>query len=128
MPFYHATTLDRIESIQKHGLGGLAAAGQMFPGCESGVYLAAEALFALGFLIEKYIEGGFGRGSPAEMLKLFVVIVVDDARIDRTRLRQDPNIAMAGFWIYDGVVDVNAMPVVSADAVYDALLADGSRS
>jgi hypothetical protein len=29
----------------------------------------------------------------------------------------DPNIRQEGFWLYSGVVDVVAMPIVSAEAV-----------
>ena len=117
MPFYHATTADRIESIRQHGLGGLKDAPKAFPGCPDGVYLASNSLFAVGFLLERALSGDFTKQTPQEALAQFRVIVIDDSRVNRNRLVQDPNIKQAGFWLYDGVVDITAMPVVTAEDV-----------
>jgi hypothetical protein len=123
MPFYHATTADRIESIRRHGLGGLRTASKAFPNCPDGVYLAADPMFALGFLLERALAGDFVHQSPKVALAQFRVIVIDDSRVDRTHLTKDPNISQAGFWLYDRIVDVTAMPVVTAEDVTRASFA-----
>lgn len=117
MTYYHATTLDRIESIQRLGLGGLRGAPKAFPDCPDGVYLAEDPMLALGFLLERALAGDFSTISPKQALSDFCVFVIDDSRIDKAKLSQDPNINQAGFWLYSGVVDVTAMPIITAESV-----------
>jgi len=117
MPYFHATTRDRIQSIQRHGIGGLPGAPKAFPDCQDGVYLASDPMFALGFLLERAMSGAFKNITPPEALAQFCVIVVDGSRVDRRKLARDPNVGQEGFWLYDGVVDITAMPIVSAEDV-----------
>lgn len=120
MTFYHATTRDRIESIRRLGLGGLPGATKSFPDCPDGVYLAADPMLALGFLLELAMAGRFQQIKPAEALAQFCVIVIDDSRINTSLLSPDPNILQTGFWLYAGVVDITALPVISAEDVTNA--------
>lgn len=117
MTYYHATTKDRIESIRRHGLGGLRGAPKAFPDCEDGVYLAADPIYAMSFLVERALAGEFAHLTPLETYALFSVFVIDGSRVDPARLEPDPNTPHDGFWLYRGVIDVNAMPVVDAYAV-----------
>ena len=71
-------------------------------------------MLALGFLLERALAGESAATSPREALKTFCVLVIDDSRVDQSRLVQDPNIKQSGFWLYDRAVDVHSMPVLSA--------------
>ena len=82
-----------------------------------GVYLVADPMLALGFLIEKALGGPFLCNTPKDCVAAFVVIVIDGARINERRLSVDPNIKKEGFWIFNGIVDVASMPVIDADQV-----------
>jgi hypothetical protein len=117
MTFYHATTRDRIASIQRLGLGGDPNAERNFEFSEQGVYLAENPVLALGFLLERAMAGAFRNHSPQDYVAAFAVIVIDASRVDPGRLRADENIGQEGFWIYSGVIDVTSMPVIGADEV-----------
>ena len=117
MTFYHATTRDRIASIQKVGLGGDPSAERNFEFSEDGVYLAETPVLALGFLLERAMAGALHDLSPKDCVAAFAVIVIDASRVDPRRLRADQNIGQEGFWIYSGVIDVASMPVIGADEV-----------
>ena len=117
MTYFHATTKDRIESIQKHGLGGLPGVPKAFPDCADGVYLAADPMLALGFLLERALADNFFHMTPKKAVEQFAVFAIDDSRVNVSRLQPDPNILQEGFWLYNGIVDVSAMPVLSADDV-----------
>jgi hypothetical protein len=117
MPYYHATTRDRIQSIQRHGLGEPSEAQRNFAFSQEGVCLASDPMMSVGFLLERAISGEWSHLSPKEALALFVVIVIDDSRVDPARLQPDPNIRLDGFWLYGGVVDITAMPIISAEDV-----------
>jgi hypothetical protein len=125
MPYFHATTTDRVASIQRHGLGGLRDAPKNFSISQEGTYLADDPMLALGFLLERALAGEWTHVSPPEALRRFVVFVIDDSRVDRKHLVRDDNVQMNGFWRYHGVIDVTAMPVVSADDVTRAQLGPG---
>jgi hypothetical protein len=120
MPYYHATTRDRVQAIQRDGLGGSSDLVRNFAFSQDGVCLASDPMMAVGFLLERAVEGEWAHLSPKEALSLFVVFVIDDSRVDSARLRTDPNIMLDGFWLYGGVIDVTAMPVISAEDVAQA--------
>ncbi len=126
MAFYHATTRDRIESIQKHGLGGLPGVSKAFPSSPDGVYLAEHPMLALGFLIERALAGDFSTTSPMEALNSFCVFVIDEGRVEQRLLSPDPNLHRDGFWLYGGVIDVTAMPILSAEMVTSAHFDSGA--
>ena len=105
-----------MPSIQRWGLGGTRNVQKNFD-CLDGVYLVADPMLALGFLIEKALGGPFLCNTPKDCVAAFVVIVIDGARIDERRLSVDPNIEKEGFWIFNGIVDVASMPVIDADQV-----------
>lgn len=111
---------DRVPSIRRFGLGGLRGAPKAFRDCPDGVYLAEDPMLALGFLLERALAGDFKDISTRDAVSQFSVFVIDDSRVDRRRLVPDPNIQQAGFWLYNGVVDVTAMPVIGADEVTSA--------
>lgn len=116
MTYYHATTREKMPSIQRWGLGGTRNVQKNFD-CLDGVYLAADPMLALGFLLERALCGPFLCKTPKDYVAAFVVIVIDGARIDERRLRVDPNIKEVGFWIFNGIVDVASMPAIDADQV-----------
>lgn len=118
MPYYHATRRHRLERIQQEGLH--AKADQNFE-CERGVYLAADPLIAFGFLLEDFFIKATDETKPSEELKDFIVIVIDDARVNPALLKPDPNIE--GKWqerlfIYAADIDVSGMPVLDADVLF----------
>jgi hypothetical protein len=116
MTYYHATTREKLPSIQRLGLGGTRNVQKNFD-CPDGVYLASDPVLALGFMLEKALEEPCLHESPRACVDTFMVVVIDGARIDEGRLRVDPNIKKEGFWIFDGVVDVSSMPVLDAAQV-----------
>jgi hypothetical protein len=88
--------------------------------CELGVYLAEEALMAVGMLLDAYAEAGDATSSPRERVAAVVVIVVDDARIDAATLVADPNLPegrCAGTWLHPGVIDVRGSVVLELSDV-----------
>lgn len=115
VPYFHATTRDRIESIQRRGL--LIGEAQNFD-CEAGVYLAASPTCALTFLLELALEGCFDHLSPSEAYERFCVIVIDGGRIDESLLKPDPQIKLEGFWIYPRTIDISSMPIIGVDDVW----------
>lgn len=117
MPFFHATWRDNLPSIMSKGLGAADPIERNFD-CVPGTYLSEEAWIALGFLVEAFMEKADADCNPSEMVKQMAVIVVDDSRVERSRLRSDPNIDRhVGTWLYDGIIDVRGMPVLSVDDV-----------
>ena len=114
MPYFHATHRKNLRSIQRYGLGGLPDAPKNFP-CEDGTYLATSPEVAFGFLIENYINSGDSRSNPSAELDEFIVIVVDDSRLDHG-LQSDPQVTNpnAGCFLYRGVIDIRGMPILDA--------------
>lgn len=120
MPFYHATRRSRLPSIMSIGLRG--SEEQNFE-CEAGVYLARSPIIAWYFLLEDLIERMDDSTSPSGEMADFIVIVVDDSRVEAARLRPDPNVE--GRWqdelhLYDGIIDVRGMPILDADMLFPA--------
>ena len=118
MALYHATRRHRLASILAKGLRSGEA--QNFE-CMPGVYLADSPIIAFGFLIEDYLLKADETSKPSRDLKNFIVIVVDDARIDETRLEPDPNVGknwQGHLFRYEGVIDVNGMPILDADVLF----------
>lgn len=118
MPYYHATRRHRLEAILREGLHPRAA--QNFE-CEPGVYLANDPLIAFGFLLEDFFAKATDDTKPSEELKDFVVIVVDDSRVNAALLKPDPNVE--GHWqerlfLHHGDIDVTGMPVLDADILF----------
>lgn len=118
MPYFHATHRRKLPSIRQFGLGGRPDAPKNFP-CESGIYLAASPEVAFGFLIENYVKSGPRDSNPSAELDEFLVIVIDDSRVTRP-LREDPQVsnAEAGCFLYDGVIDIQGMPILDAPAIF----------
>lgn len=118
MPYYHSTTVDRLASIARYGLGGVDT-GPRSEACARGVYLAEDPRTAVAIALMHYLNTGAATGeAPAAALAAVRVLVVDDTRLDRRRLRPDPQVrTWPGAWLYDGVVDVTSAPVLTVDAV-----------
>ena len=114
MPYFHATRDRLIPSIRQHGLGG-ALVEQNFPGCLPGVYLADSPEMALMFLLEAVTDGTNRAITPKDEISTWVVIVVDDARVNPGKLRLDPQVELPGIWLYDGIIDVRNAVVVQVD-------------
>lgn len=114
MPYYHATRRHLLESIIRYGLGGFVIE-RNFPESEPGVYLSDEPLLAVGMLIDRFIDVANPDSNPRLELDSWVVIVIDDARVNPQRLLPDPQLdTLDGFWLYDGVIDVRNAVVVAA--------------
>jgi len=118
MPFYHATRRRHLPSILREGLHSEAA--QNFE-CEKGVYLSLDPAIAFGFLLEDFFLKATDESKPSQELKDFIVIVVDDARVNQAQLKPDPNVE--GKWqerlfIYEGCIDVTGMPILDADILF----------
>lgn len=115
MPYYHATTADRIPSILRHGLGGIDT-GPRAEDCERGVYLASNPLVSLAIALEHAIKAMDEESAPREALDAIRVIVVDDVRLTAWRLRPDPHVdEVVGSWLYDGVIDITGLPILTLD-------------
>jgi hypothetical protein len=113
VPYYHATRRHLLESIIRYGLGGLVVE-RNFPESEPGVYLSDEPLLAVGMLIDKFLDVADPASNPSRELESWVVIVIDDARVNPRRLRPDPQMdALDGFWLYDGIIDVTNAVVIA---------------
>lgn len=125
MPYYHATTVDRLDSIARRGLGGVDT-GPRSLDCERGVYLAESPAVALAMVLEHFVgplEAVEANPHllPRDVLRAIRVLVVDDARIDAARLAPDPHTDGAGgTWLYAGVIDVSAMPALTVADVLAA--------
>jgi len=118
MPFYHATRRRHLASILREGLHCEAA--QNFE-CEKGVYLAIDPAIAFGFLLEDFFLKATDESKPSKELKDFIVIVIDDARVDKALLKPDPNVE--GKWqkrlfIYPITIDITGMPILDADILF----------
>lgn len=118
MPFYHATRRRRLATILKEGLHPRAL--QNFE-CERGVYLSTDPFVAFGFLLEDFFLKATDETKPSQELKDFIVIVIDDSRVDIARLKPDPNVE--GKWqdclfIHTGDIDVTGMPILDADILF----------
>ena len=114
MPFYHGTHRWLLPLILKHGLGGLIVA-KNYGDAENGVYLAEHPVYCVGVLLEAYSLFGRPESHPPTELAGMCVIVIDDSRIDRLKLRPDPEMRRPDIWIYDGVVDVTNQPIISVE-------------
>lgn len=120
MPYYHGTHVQKIPSIQKHGLGGIVVEKNF--DCEDGVYLSTEPVVCVGMLVDHLLTTGSDGTNPSEVLKSFRVIVIDDSRVNPSKLNQDPNVDVEGCYLYRGVIDITGMPILDVDAILpDAL-------
>jgi hypothetical protein len=112
MTFYHATYRHRLDSIRRHGLTPTVA-DPNFPGAEPGVYLASDPMIPVAFLLEHSIENANEKDNPSQIVENFVVIVIDDSRLDKRKLGPDPQLSeQEGLWCYRGVIDVTNMPIL----------------
>lgn len=118
MPYFHGTRRPHLPSILKHGLGGVDT-GPNAEECERGVYLASDPRICIAILVGQYLGTGTDDSSPREEIENFVVIVIDDARIDRRKLVADPQVTTwRGAWLYDGTIDIINAPLLTVDEVY----------
>jgi hypothetical protein len=123
--FYHATRRECLPSILREGLR--PDVEKRWANSERGVYLAQDPVYALGVIFQ---ELGFSffedrvecdptrsfygsDASPHKVMQSFCVIVIDSSRVDEKRLRTDPDVVTS--WVYDGVVDVTSMPILSVE-------------
>jgi hypothetical protein len=128
MPYYHGTHSWKLPSIRRFGLGG-ALVEKNYPDCDNGVYLSLTPEFCLYFLIEHYIDAGDENSIPSQQLKEFRVIVIDDARVNETMLRHDPHlIDVPGVFLYKGVIDITAMPVLDVGQLEQEMMKNAQVS
>lgn len=112
MPYYHGTHAWKLPSIQRFGLGG-ALIEKNYPDCDNGVYLSITPEYCLYFLIEHYLDTGDESSNPSEKLKEFRVILIDDARVNKSKLQHDPHLeGFPDLFLYKGVIDITAMPIL----------------
>lgn len=111
MPYFHATFRESLASIQLNGLGGRGHASN-WPDIERGVYLASTPALAMLVMVDHYLEFGDPQSVPRDYFERMVIIIIDDARVDRSRLTPDPLLTEQGGWLYKGVIDVASMPAI----------------
>jgi hypothetical protein len=117
MPYFHGTRKENLASILRHGLGGVDP-GPNSEQCERGVYLAETPWLSIGILLDQMFSTGDDSTVPNQELDRWVVIVVDDSRINGLLLRRDPHLDDEWkSWIYDGVIDVTNAVILSVDDV-----------
>jgi hypothetical protein len=118
MPYYHATWLENLPSILKHGLGGSEPGRSNFDGIPQGVYLALDPMVSVAVLIEALVDNPDVRDSvsPADDLARIRVIVVDDTRVDPDKLSVDPVIGRDDIaFLHSGIIDVMSSAVLTVD-------------
>ncbi|PZQ94662.1 MAG: hypothetical protein DI533_21665 [Cereibacter sphaeroides] len=115
MPFFHATFKKNVPSILRHGLGAPGRGQSNWPGIDEGVYLSEVAAVSLMVMVEQYCRFGDADSVPREHFADVVVFVIDDARVDKSRLRPDPLITNHPVHRYLGIIDVTSMPVIPFD-------------
>lgn len=118
MPYYHATRRSRLREILREGLHGRAE--QNFE-CERGVYLSTEPIIAVGFLLEKFLESEDPAKKPSEEIEDFVIIVIDDSRVNKKKLKPDPNVEemwQEYLFLHQDDIDVNGMPLLDVEQVF----------
>lgn len=111
MPFFHATFRKHVPSILRHGLGGTSGEAN-WPGIEPGVYLSELPAVSLLVMVEQYCRFGDPDSVPRDHFDDVVVFVIDDSRVDRSRLAPDPLIADHPVHRFLGTIDVTGMPVI----------------
>lgn len=114
MPFFHATLRRHLPSINRHGLGARGH-GQNWPGCAAGAYLSTHPAVCIAVMLEHYIQFGEAGSVPSEHLKEICILVIDDSRVEVSRLAQDPQSERSDSLIYAGVIDVAGMPVIDVE-------------
>ena len=118
MPYFHGTRRSQLASILRHGLGGVDT-GANAEECVRGVYLASDPRICVAILFGQFMALADETTSPRDEVESFVVIVVDDARIDLRKLEADPQVATwRGAWLYRGVIDITNAPLLDVDTVY----------
>ncbi|KAB0679547.1 hypothetical protein [Aureimonas leprariae] len=115
MPLYHATWRERLPAIRREGIRADVATKNH--SCENGVYLADSPLAAAYFLIEAYVQRGRAVSDPAERASAIVIIVVDDARFDRSALEPDPGFTYPVFrtFVHPGRIDVRNATIIGVN-------------
>lgn len=113
MPYFHGTRRTRIESILTHGLGWSGAEQNWV--CDPGVYLSAHPSLSIFVMLQHYVEQGDPNSVPKDELADMCIIVIDDSRVDASKLGPDPDIERPDVWLYKGIIDVTNMPVISAE-------------
>lgn len=111
MPFFHATFRKHVPSILRHGLGGNGAEAN-WPGIEAGVYLSEHPAVSLLVMVEQYCRFGDPESVPRDHFNDVVVFVIDDSRVDRSKLAHDPLISNHPVHRFLGIIDVSRMPVI----------------
>lgn len=114
MPYFHATLRQHLPSILRHGLGDRGH-GQNWPGCTAGTYLSRRPAICVAVMIEQYLAFGTPDSVPREHLEDLCVIVIDDSRVRKELLSQDPQTDHPDSLIYAGVIDVSGLPVLGAE-------------
>lgn len=124
MPFYHATFKKNLPSILRHGLGAPGRCESNWPGIEGGVYLSELPAVSLLVMLEQYFHFGDPTSVPREHFADVVVFVIDDARVEKSRLVPDPLITNHPVHRYLGTIDVASMPVIPFDQMAGDIVRD----
>ncbi|MFP5434657.1 MAG: hypothetical protein ACLGIM_16290, partial [Alphaproteobacteria bacterium] len=84
-------------------------------------YLAEDPSIAISVLLQHYVENGEqDPRRPSEVLNEMCVIVLDDSRVERSKLLPDPEFDAAWkVWVYPTQIDATNMPVLSIDQITD---------
>lgn len=118
MPYFHGTRRSVLPSILRHGLGGIDT-GPIAEECVRGVYLASDPRICLAILLGQLLAIGDESVSPRKELENWLIIVIDDARIDARKLEADPQVSSwRGAWLYRGVIDVTNAVLLTVDEIY----------
>ena len=64
---------------------------------------------------EAEVKGTNRAVSPKLEVASWIIIVVDDVRVNRAKLRPDPQVDHPEIWLYDGIIDVTNAVVVPID-------------
>lgn len=127
MPFFHATFEKHVPSILKSGLGGNGGQPN-WPGIDGGVYLSELPAVSLLVMVEQYYHFGDPSSVPRDHFNEIVVIVIDDSRVDRSRLAPDPLITNHPVHRYLGTIDVSGMPIIPFDEMAEEIRAEFAPS
>lgn len=93
--------------------------------------IARDPRLALLVMVDHLLEAGSPHALPRDELASWVVVLVDDARLDPRRLGDDPHLEGVGAHLYRGVIDVASARVLEArdvlrdDPYLDALSPPG---
>lgn len=113
MPYYHGTMKRNLSSIQRHGLGGISVDPNFEGAVAGGVYLASDPAISIMVMIEHYVAAGDPDSVPRDQFDEWVIIVIDDHRIDKRFLESDPQVPTSReVWRYARPLDISGCVVL----------------